>query len=300
MQTDELKTVGEHLRTPAGQERVFPGSDVLTDNEKKAVIANELERLRNHYAYRMRDKGLKDPAIAQKLSEINWNELIDEKSLIEAANSRKYWRVQEDQERERRKAQEYERRAELIRACDANYFYNLIRRFFIEVSGQFIYDSSNELFVKAVCFFFSRDIRFQELGFSFGKGLFIQGTAGLGKTKTIMAIKDNPITPVSIYSLIDITEYVREKGFCELNTSKTILLDDVGSETETVKYYGNDVSWFKEFIESYYLHNNSFERLIITTNCGGEELESKYGYRVRSRIREMFNVIQLTGNDKRK
>jgi DNA replication protein DnaC len=37
----------------------------------------------------------------------------------------------------------------------------------------------------------------------------------------------------------------------------------------------------------------------LTTNLKPDEIEQAYGTRVRSRMREMFNVILLTGPDRR-
>jgi DNA replication protein DnaC len=152
-----------------------------------------------------------------------------------------------------------------------------------------------------LCFFFSSDHRFElELGYSFNKGIMVQGPSGLGKTSAIEAIAHNPVQPVAIYSMIDIANKVRKDGECNIDTKSIILLDDVGSEEEQVNHYGTKINWFKDFIESYYLGHNNFSKLLITTNCSGDELERKYGYRVRSRIREMFNTILIEGNDKRK
>jgi len=85
----------------------------------------------------------------------------------------------------------------------------------------------------------------------------------------------------------------------QLNTDRLLLLDDVGSEQAEVMHYGTKINWFKDFMEDYYLKNKVYTRLLITTNCGGDEIEKRYGYRVRSRVREMFNQIALTGVDRR-
>ncbi len=38
----------------------------------------------------------------------------------------------------------------------------------------------------------------------------------------------------------------------------------------------------------------------VTTNLSGDQIEENYGTRVRSRMREMFNMIILPGEDRRK
>lgn len=287
------------MPTQANPARPSLQSDVLTEQEKEAAVAYETNRLIEHYAYRMKEKGLHPGDIAARISQIDWPSMVDTQSVIDGANSRKLRALEEQSRVEERKERIKYEQEQLKIQCNAKYFFKLIKHYFETVHGRF--DTTNMEYIKAVCFFFSADLRFEsELGFSFNKGLLIQGTAGLGKTKTIIAIKDNPLYPVKVFSMIDITQHVRDTGSCEINTQQMILLDDVGSETELVKHYGNQINWFKEFIESYYLCYTSYSGLLITTNCGGDELEQKYGYRVRSRIREMFNVITLIGNDQRK
>ena len=249
----------------------------------------------------MQEKGIHPMQLKAKIAERNWIESINVEEVLRSANLRKHWEQEAIRDREERKRKEAEALAAKIEKCNANYFYNLIRKFFITNYGEFIYDNRNEGYVRALCFFLSGDPRFEtELDFSFKKGLLIIGDAGLGKTRTIEAVRYNEIRPISIFSMIDITERVREIGSVEINTSNHLLLDDVGSEQETVNHYGTKINWFKDFIESYYLHNKVYNKLLITTNCGGAEIEKKYGYRVRSRIREMFNVIEVTGSDLRK
>jgi len=76
-------------------------------------------------------------------------------------------------------------------------------------------------------------------------------------------------------------------------------LDDVGTEEHTVNHYGTKISFFKNFIEKYYLQNKTYEKLVVSTNNSFNEMEEKYGFRVRSRIKDMFNIIDVTGKDMR-
>ncbi|WP_438861450.1 hypothetical protein [Flavobacterium adhaerens] len=54
------------------------------------------------------------------------------------------------------------------------------------------------------------------------------------------------------------------------------------------------ISRYEQFVE-----NNSVTH--ITTNLSASELENAYGYRVRSRMRSMYNLITFNSNsiDKR-
>ena len=297
-----MKTLKEILPSiPQDQEAQEPLCNILTNDEIDKAIEWAIQGEMKSYALRMADKGLNINTIKQKVAERDWSKSINKEQVIASANQRKHWAEQDAKDREDRKQKQINDMKALLDRCNANYFYSMIKQYFHRNFGDFIYNETNEKYIKTICFFISGDIRFEtELGYSFKKGLLIVGDAGLGKTKTIEAIKDNEIRPISIFSMIDIAERVREHGNVDLNTNKIILLDDVGSEQETINHYGTKINWFKDFVETYYLHNQFFNRLLITTNCGGDELEKKYGYRVRSRLREMFNTIELKGNDLRK
>ena len=49
-----------------------------------------------------------------------------------------------------------------------------------------------------------------------------------------------------------------------------------------------------------YDNNLPFKFTHITTNKSVDEIEQMYGTRVRSRMKEMFNMIVLDGKDRRK
>lgn len=305
MEQEEFKTIGQIIQQSVSQEESIPLSDILTMSEKKIVIDNairgeKISRARKMAAYAGQD------FIDARLKEIDWMSRINVHELLKSANQRKHWAVEKENDRITAITKERKERKELEEKWDANYFFNVIKQYFIrlnrtpEKEGQFVFDKINELLIKAVCYKFSKDPRYEtELGFDFKKGLIINGDAGFGKTKTFEAIKNNPIKPISIYSMLDISEEVKEKGSCELNLNKCILLDDVGSEQEIVNHFGTKINWFKNFIEKYYHHKTDFSDLIVTSNKDGQGFEESYGYRVRSRGREMFDNITVKGPDKR-
>jgi hypothetical protein len=70
-----------------------------------------------------------------------------------------------------------------------------------------------------------------------------------------------------------------------------------------MNFYGNQCSVMAEILLSRYDLFHSFGMIThITTNLNSTEIEEKYGTRVRSRMREMFNLISFDKNapDKRK
>ena len=77
--------------------------------------------------------------------------------------------------------------------------------------------------------------------------------------------------------------------------------DDLGTENN-LKHYGNECNIMAEILLSRY--DLFISRKLIThltTNLSASEIEAAYGNRVRSRLREMFNLIAFdnSSNDKR-
>ncbi|WP_238929391.1 P-loop NTPase family protein [Flavobacterium pokkalii] len=83
---------------------------------------------------------------------------------------------------------------------------------------------------------------------------------------------------------------------------KTICFDDLGVENN-LKYYGNECNVMAEILLSRYDLFISKKLLThITTNLSASEIETHYGNRVRSRLREIGNLIAFDRSaiDKRK
>jgi len=81
---------------------------------------------------------------------------------------------------------------------------------------------------------------------------------------------------------------------------KTICFDDLGTESN-LKYYGNECNVMAEILLSRYdVYIAKRIQTHITTNLSASEIESQYGNRVRSRMRELFNLIAYDNNSKDK
>jgi len=82
---------------------------------------------------------------------------------------------------------------------------------------------------------------------------------------------------------------------------KNYCFDDLGVES-SLKYYGNECNVMAEVLLTRYdlfVAQNLVTHL--TTNLSASEIEEAYGNRVRSRLREMFNLIAFNNDsiDKR-
>lgn len=81
------------------------------------------------------------------------------------------------------------------------------------------------------------------------------------------------------------------KGKLYQSEPKTICFDDLGTENN-LKYYGNECNVMAEILLSRYdIFTAKKFQTHITTNLSASEIETHYGNRVRSRMREMLNLI---------
>ncbi|MGV8830202.1 MAG: ATPase, partial [Breznakibacter sp.] len=83
---------------------------------------------------------------------------------------------------------------------------------------------------------------------------------------------------------------------------KIYCFDDLGTEL-TLKHFGQECNVMTEILSSryeHYIHNDMITH--ITTNLNADEIEEVYGLRVRSRLRQMCNLIAFPPDtpDKRK
>lgn len=131
-----------------------------------------------------------------------------------------------------------------------------------------------------------------------GRGLFITGDAGCGKTQLMRALQKilNPKTLNWVYCKEpEDLKYLRSRDDELLNT--TVYIDDIGCE-EIVREYGNIIDIIGDFIQLY--HYRGKGRMMGTTNLNSQAINEKYGMRMLDRVLEMCVVLKLNGKSKRK
>jgi hypothetical protein len=275
---------------------------ILTDKEVDDVVSYTLNNAKKFYRTKHLAMGESGIDIDIKIGEINWHSEANIDAALKTANSNKHYEIWLKNKKEQEHLAELVRLKELKERHTAKFFYNVMAWTSKHIYGKnLILNEHNKHLITTICFFLSNDERFEtELGYSFDKGLLVRGISGLGKTFLFNCVKDNELSPITIYSMIELTETVRAEGYLELPlTTGITYLDDVGTEEHNVNHYGTKINFFKNFIEKYYLNNAVYNRLIISTNNSFTELETKYGFRVRSRVKDMFNIINVTGTDMR-
>lgn len=278
---------------------------LLSKEEEEYVIANELLRLKQHMSWKMKGLAFSDIQIEMRIKEIDWTSQIDQENILNRANSNKNYEIWQAQQREKEKQDERKKEKDLKELWDAKNVYRLMKWTSEKVYGRpLIVNQYNRTLISAICFFVSGDERFEtELKLDFRKGLLIRGISGLGKTHLLKCVAENDLNPIKIISMIEVADEIKQEGEYQINMGRNriIYLDDVGTEEATVNHYGTKINFFKNFIETVYLRNieKGFGKLIISTNNSYSEIEEKYGFRVRSRMRDMFNVIEVKGEDMR-
>lgn len=280
-----------------------PEDYILTEDEEKSCIDHAITQAKRRMEWRFKEMGFSGPEILKRISETNFLEEINTDEILDLANSTKHQQRWHQQQRVRERMEAKERHDELVQYWTAKRIYHFMCWVSENSYGKkFIMHDDNKRLIATICYFLSGDQRLSsELNMDPKKGLLIRGISGLGKTYVVKCASQNLLNPVLIQSMIEISEEIQQNGSYDIpiGNHKKIYLDDVGTEEHNVKYYGTSINWFKNFIERFYLGNKPFNQLIISTNNNAEEIENKYGFRVRSRMKDMFNVVDVVGQDMR-
>ena len=128
-----------------------------------------------------------------------------------------------------------------------------------------------------------------------GRGLFVHGDAGVGKSilcrdiipKILNKDEHDRCGVMSAYELAALGEDIFNRGY--------LMIDDVGVEGEYTKY-GARRNMVREIID---LYERMGKVLIMTSNLTIKELEEKYGERSIERLKKMCRFVLITGDSMR-
>lgn len=168
--------------------------------------------------------------------------------------------------------------------------------------------------LKLMTYFLQDENVADHLGMDLYKGLIINGPVGCGKT-AIMRIMRALVSPRERFLIRPCREisleFMREgymvisrysKQCFDIHSSapRPSCFDDLGLETD-VNYFGNSMNVMADILfHRYDLFMEAHMITYLTTNMDGEELEKRYGLRLRSRLRQMCNLIAFSPDSKDK
>ncbi|AMC11932.1 ATPase [Lutibacter profundi] len=180
-----------------------------------------------------------------------------------------------------------------------------------------LYKEDEPLLFKLCCYFIQDHYSCAQMGIDTNKGILLSGPIGCGKT-SLMKLLPHLAPHKTNYEMVPTRNIVfnfNASGFEVLekyNDNKNYCFDDLGVEP-TGCHYTTECNVLGEILLSRYdlftrhpqldwgSHKTNFRiKTHITTNLNAHELEKRYGNRVRSRLREMMNVISFDKNSKDK
>lgn len=165
---------------------------------------------------------------------------------------------------------------------------------------------------RLIAYFLRDEASCFQWGINLNKGILLSGPVGCGKTALMNLMKIlaraehkfsvKPCREVSFEFIQDGYQIIHKYSCGRLYHSdpKTICFDDLGTENN-LKYYGNECNIMAEITLSRYDIFIS-KRIVthITTNLSASEIEQHYGLRVRSRLRELCNLVSFNSSTKDK
>ena len=144
------------------------------------------------------------------------------------------------------------------------------------------------------------------------KEIILTGPIGCGKTSLMNLIRPffHPRNDYKIRTTRHVSFEFAKLGYESLaqytlkspqqNRLSGYCFDDLGAEQQ-IKHFGNNCNVMAEILITRYEHFIENKAVThITTNLSASEIEKAYGNRVRSRLRQMFNLIAFDSNTKDK
>jgi DNA replication protein DnaC len=177
-----------------------------------------------------------------------------------------------------------------------------------------ILETDHEIIYRLIAYFLKDEQTCYQFNIDLEKGILLSGPVGCGKTSLMNVMKHltptdhkffvKPCRDISFEFIQDGYEIIHKysKGKLYQSEPKTICFDDLGTENN-LKYFGNECNVMAEILLSRYeIFTSKKIQTHITTNLSATEIENQYGNRVRSRLRELCNLIAYDRQaiDKRK
>jgi energy-coupling factor transporter ATP-binding protein EcfA2 len=175
-------------------------------------------------------------------------------------------------------------------------------------------DTDRPVVLKLITYFLQDENIASEYNIDLCKGLIITGPTGCGKTAILRILRALMPQPQKfpMHSCVGIGLQFRKEGYKVIerygigsfepyvNTPRPVCFNDLGFE-KNIDYFGKDINVMADiFFHRYDLFMEHHMLTHITTNLASKELEERYGNVIRSRIRQMCNLINFSTDSKDK
>lgn len=199
-----------------------------------------------------------------------------------------------------------------------NIDWNKHSKLIVQIANKYVYnykvDDNNKEVLKDMLLYFTGNENFNG---SLNKGLMLVGGVGTGKSLLFKIFKEYTMNVIrnnsfQMHSAIDIIDNVNTTGVEYLKQYShnydgrhaypiRCYIDDIACINETVKHYGTDINVIEQLLSLRYNIYEKYGTLThISTNKYPNQLTDVYDQRITSRMNEMFNILELKGNDYRK
>ena len=163
---------------------------------------------------------------------------------------------------------------------------------------EYVIDNDNKELVTQIIKWLIMDESFNG---SLHKGIWIIGEKGTGKSLIMeifieMLRYANKI--VANYTSLQIVRIFEESLPKDRLFVSPLYIDDLGTEQPEVKVFGTVVLPVYEVLNERYSSKKFMT--FVTSNLDPSQVKQRYGDRISDRIREMFNVLVLSGKSRRK
>lgn len=170
-----------------------------------------------------------------------------------------------------------------------------------------LYDEDRDILFKLCNYFIGEEENCEKFGLDLKKGILLTGPVGCGKTSLMKLLKflvphHRPYQVIPTRNVTFAFNHIGYKTIEDYGNGSYLCFDDLGVEP-IGRFFGKDCNVIGEILLSRYeLFLKYGVRTHATTNLNADELEERYGVRVRSRMRQLFNLIAFDSKtkDKRK
>ena len=177
------------------------------------------------------------------------------------------------------------------------------------IKSTFIVDQYNKDIIRQLYYYLTGDVG--NCKWNVHKGIYLMGKVGCGKSLLMYSYLS-----VQDYLTRKITETIHAKQLIELLQSeggitglreRPLFIDELGRENLEMKDYGNVVKPVIDLFairyeyggRTYATSNFTLDTLEAARDVKGKVTAQRYGNFIRTRMDEMFNVVELPGENRR-